>query len=34
MAELHIAQDEHADEIISEHPFGLLVGMLLDQRVA
>ena len=34
MAELHIAQDDFADEIISEHPFGLLVGMLLDQQIA
>lgn len=34
MPRLHIAQDEHADEIISSHPFGLLTGMLLDQQVA
>lgn len=34
MVELHIAQDAHADEIISTHPFGLLVGMLLDQQIA
>lgn len=34
MVSLHLAQDEHADQIISEHAFGLLVGMLLDQQVA
>lgn len=34
MAQLHIAQDEHADYIISTYPFGLLVGMLLDQQIA
>lgn len=34
MVELHIAQDEHADDIISRYPFGLLVGMLLDQQIA
>lgn len=34
MSELHIAQDAHADDIISAHPFGLLVGMLLDQQIA
>ena len=33
MTSLHIAQDEHADDVISTHPFGLLVGMLLDQQV-
>ena len=34
MSRLHIAQDDHADAVISEHPFGLLAGMLLDQQVA
>ena len=34
MPSLHIAQDEHADHVISEYPFGLIVGMLLDQQVA
>lgn len=34
MPRLHIAQDDHADAVISEHPFGLLVGMLLDQQIA
>ena len=29
---IRIAQDEHADEVLSEDPFALLVGMLLDQQ--
>ncbi len=32
MAQLRIAQDEHADEVLSEDPFALLLGMLLDQQ--
>lgn len=32
MTPLRIAQDEHADEVLSEDPFALLVGMLLDQQ--
>jgi uncharacterized HhH-GPD family protein len=32
MVELHIAQDEAADRLLSEDPFALLVGMLLDQQ--
>ena len=32
MARLRIAQDEHADEVLSDDPFALLVGMLLDQQ--
>lgn len=32
MSQLRIAQDEHADEVLSTDPFGLLVGMLLDQQ--
>ena len=32
MARLRIAQDEHADEVLSEDPFALLLGMLLDQQ--
>lgn len=32
MASLQIAQDTAADEILSTDPFGLLVGMLLDQQ--
>jgi uncharacterized HhH-GPD family protein len=29
---IHIAQDEHADAVLSSDPFALLVGMLLDQQ--
>jgi hypothetical protein len=29
---LTIAQDPAADKILSENPFALLMGMLLDQR--
>jgi uncharacterized HhH-GPD family protein len=32
MARLRIAQDEHADDVLSDDPFALLVGMLLDQQ--
>ena len=32
MPQLRIAQDEHADEVLSNDPFALLVGMLLDQQ--
>jgi uncharacterized HhH-GPD family protein len=32
MASLRIAQDEHADEVLSSDPFALLLGMLLDQQ--
>ncbi len=32
MTRLRIAQDEHADAVLSEDPFALLVGMLLDQQ--
>lgn len=32
MTKLQIAQDEHADEVLSSDPFALLVGMLLDQQ--
>ncbi len=32
MARLRIAQDEHADDVLSQDPFALLVGMLLDQQ--
>ncbi len=30
---LHLTQDEAADELLSRDPFALLVGMLLDQQV-
>jgi uncharacterized HhH-GPD family protein len=29
---LHIAQDAHADEVLTENPFALLAGMMLDQQ--
>lgn len=32
MAALTIAQDPHADEVLSTDPFALLTGMLLDQQ--
>ena len=32
MPTLSIAQDEHADAVLSEHPFALLAGMMLDQQ--
>ena len=31
MPEIRIAQDSHADQVLSTDAFGLLVGMLLDQ---
>ena len=30
--QLHIAQDDHADQVLSESSFALLTGMLLDQQ--
>ena len=32
MVKLQIAQDEQADAVLSEDPFALLAGMLLDQQ--
>jgi uncharacterized HhH-GPD family protein len=32
VTEIRIAQDAHADEVLSGSPFALLVGMLLDQQ--
>lgn len=29
---LHIAQDEHADQVLTDDPFALLAGMMLDQQ--
>jgi hypothetical protein len=29
---LQIAQDAHADQVLTESPFGLLAGMLLDRH--
>lgn len=34
MAQLQLTQDPSADALLSEDPFALLVGMLLDQQVA
>ena len=30
---LHLVGDPDADRILSEHPFALLTGMLLDQQI-
>ncbi|MFC6235276.1 HhH-GPD-type base excision DNA repair protein [Leucobacter soli] len=32
--DLHLTDDAEADRLLSENPFALLVGMLLDQQVA
>jgi uncharacterized HhH-GPD family protein len=32
MASIQIAQDEAADKVLSDDPFALLVGMMLDQQ--
>ena len=34
MARLQLTQDSAADALLSEEPFALLVGMLLDQQIA
>jgi uncharacterized HhH-GPD family protein len=34
MTTLHITGDDSADALLSENPFALLIGMLLDQQVA
>jgi len=31
--ELHIAQHEEADRLVSEDPLALLVAMVLDQQI-
>ena len=31
---LCIAQDPEADRVLAEHPFALLMGMMLDQHMA
>src|SRR5688572_21514981 len=31
-AQIHIAQDADADRVLTESPFALLTGMLLDQQ--
>lgn len=33
MSTLHLVGDPEADRILSEHPFALLTGMLLDQQI-
>jgi uncharacterized HhH-GPD family protein len=32
MATIHITGDEHADQVLTDDPFALLVGMMLDQQ--
>src|SRR6478735_7076845 len=32
MATIHITGDEHADRVLTDDPFALLVGMMLDQQ--
>lgn len=34
MPTLRIAQDDAADELLGRDPLALLIGMLLDQRIA
>lgn len=34
MPELHLTDDEAADQLLSENPLALLTGMLLDQQIA
>lgn len=34
MAALNLVNDPEADRLLREHPFALLIGMLLDQQVA
>ena len=33
MPELHLAQDEEADKLLSVDPLALLIGMVLDQQI-
>ena len=33
MPKIQIAQDPAADRLLSEDPFALVIGMLLDQRI-
>jgi hypothetical protein len=30
---LHLAQDEAADQLLSDDPLALLIGMVLDQHI-
>ena len=34
MPELHLTDDDAADRLLTENPFALLTGMLLDQQIA
>ena len=34
MATIHITGDDAADQVLSDDPFDLLVGMMLDQGMA
>lgn len=34
MPSIHIAQEAAADELLGRDPLALLVGMLLDKRIA
>ncbi|MFN0144376.1 MAG: HhH-GPD-type base excision DNA repair protein [Mycobacterium sp.] len=34
MSNLHLTGDSEADHLLSENPFALLVGMMLDQQIA
>lgn len=34
MPELHLTDDDAADQLLSENPLALLIGMQLDQQVA
>jgi hypothetical protein len=33
MATIHITGDDHADQVLTDDPFALLVGMMLDQHI-
>ncbi len=33
MAAIHITGDAAADQVLTDDPFALLVGMMLDQRM-
>lgn len=33
MPDLHLAQDDAADQLLSEDPLALLIGMVLDQQM-
>lgn len=33
MTTIHITGDDHADRVLTDDPFALLIGMMLDQRI-